>query len=98
MAGTLHLVPEELRTLYSVHEWRNAAGVLQTACPSEWADIIPVLGEFGFYKSDVMAGGGGRAPISKRLDGGFYARKWVEKQFRTAIVLDDVQVDSPTHK
>ena len=94
---TLHLVPEDLRSLYAVHEWRNAAGILQTACPEEWDDIIAVLREFRLYESEVTASGGNRSPISRRLDGAFYKRGWIEKKFSTAIVLDDKRVDSPTH-
>jgi hypothetical protein len=95
---TLHLVPQDIRDLYRVHEWRNAAGILQTACPTEWADIVKVLREFRLYTSEVTAAGGSRSPISKRLDGAFYGLGWKEKKFATAIVLDDKKVDSPTHK
>ncbi len=95
---TLHLVPEDLRTLYHVNEWRNAAGILATACPDEWADIIAVLREFKLYRSEVIASGGNRSPISRRLDGAFYRRGWVEKNFATAIVVDSKRLDSPTHK
>src|SRR6202167_5727964 len=94
---SLHLVPEDLRSLYAVHEWRNAAGILQTACPEEWDDIIAVLREFRLYESEVTASGGNRSPISRRLDGAFYKRGWIEKKFSTAIVLDDKRVDSPSH-
>jgi len=94
---TLHLVPKDLTELYHVHEWRNAAGILQTACPKEWADIVEVLRAFRLYKSEVAAAGANRSPISKRLDGAFYRRAWIEKKFATAIVLDDKKVESPTH-
>jgi hypothetical protein len=43
--ATDHLVPDDLREMYHVREWRNAAGVLATACPNEWADIM-VAGQF----------------------------------------------------
>jgi restriction endonuclease BglII len=94
---TLHLVPPKLRRLYHVHEWRNAAGVLTTACPTEWKDIITVLSEFRLYRSEVKVGGGNRSPISRRLDSAFYARGWTEKDFATAILIDDKRYDSPTH-
>ena len=81
----LHLVPEDLRNLYHVHEWRNAAGILETACPNEWADIIAVLRDFRLYKAEVAAAGRNRSPISERLDGAFYKRGWSEKKFATAI-------------
>jgi hypothetical protein len=96
--ATLHLVPDDLRTLYHVSEWRNAAGILTTACPNEWADIQAVLREFRLLKSEVIASGGNRSPISRRLDGAFYSRGWVEKNFETAIVVGETRVESPTHK
>lgn len=94
---TLHLVPDDLRQLYHVNEWRNAAGVLHTACPEEWNDIIDVLREFRLLRSEIQTEGGNRSPISRRLDGAFYARNWVEKDFSTAIVVDNQRFDSPTH-
>ncbi len=95
---TIHLVPQDLRDLYHVHEWRNAAGVLETACPAEWGEIIAVLRDFRLYRSEVKKAGGNRSPISDRLDYGFYIRDWLEKHFETAIVLDNTRVESPTHK
>jgi hypothetical protein len=95
--STIHLVPDDLRRLYHVKEWRNAAGVLQTACPTEWADIVEVLRNFRLFRSEVAAAGKNRSPISRRLDGALYGRGWVEKTFRTEVVVDDVRHESPTH-
>jgi len=36
---TAHLVPADIAGFYEVHEWRNAVGVLSTACPKEWAEF-----------------------------------------------------------
>lgn len=96
--STIHLVPDDLRQLYHVDEWRNAAGVLATACPDEWAEIIQVLRGFRLLRSEVQAAGGGKSPISRQIDGGFYALGWKEKQFLTAIKLDHETFESPTHK
>ncbi len=96
--STKHLVPPNIASLYEVHEWRNAAGVLSTAYPSEWQDILDVLGTFRLPRSKIMAPGGNRSDLSKALDGPFHKRGWVEKQFRTAIKLDERTVESPTHK
>lgn len=54
---TIHLVPEDIAGAYEVHEWRNAAGVLSTAHPVEWQDIIAVLRTFEFRRSEVLKGG-----------------------------------------
>ena len=96
--STLHLVPNDLQRLYHVREWRNAAGVLATACPDEWAEVIDVLRAFRLLRSEVEAAGGGKSPISNQIDRNFYRRGWQEKQFRTAIKIDDETFESPTHK
>ena len=96
--STLHLVPEDLQRLYHVREWRNAAGVLETACPREWAEIIEVLRAFRLLRSEIQAAGKNKSPIARQIDGAFYARGWAEKQFETAIKIDDQIFESPTHK
>lgn len=96
--STVHLVPEDLRQLYHVREWRNATGVLSTACPDEWAEIIEVLRGFRLRRSEVQAAGKNKSPIARQIDSAFYARGWAEKQFETAIKIDDQVFESPTHK
>jgi hypothetical protein len=94
---TLHLVPPDLREVYLVKEWRNAAGVLSTACPSEWADIVEVLRSFRLRRSEIEAAGKNRSPISRQIDHAFYSRGWVERSFHTTISVDEDEFDSPTH-
>lgn len=94
---TLHLVPADLRERYHVKEWRNAAGVLATACPTEWQDVQDVLRGFRLLKSEVLVGGGNRSLISQRIDEALYAKDWKEKDFSTAITVDESRIDSPTH-
>lgn len=94
---TVHLVPADICELYHVKEWRNAAGVLTTASPAEWQDILDVLRRFQLLKSEVLVGGGNRSLISRRIDGAFYAKGWQEKGFATSISVDDMRYDSPTH-
>lgn len=96
--STLHLVPGDLRELYHVREWRNAAGILSTACAPEWAEIVEVLRAFRLLRSEVQAAGKNRSPISRGIDSRFYTMGWVEKKFKTAITIDDRTFESPTHK
>ena len=44
-------VPEDLQRLYHVREWRNATGVLETACPDEWREIVEILSAFRLLRS-----------------------------------------------
>jgi restriction endonuclease BglII len=95
--STLHLVPPDIQEVYHVKEWRNAAGVLETACPNEWREVQEVLREFRLYKSEMLVGGGNRSLVSRRIDEALYRRGWAEKAFATSIVVDKEQIDSPTH-
>lgn len=94
---TDHLVPNDLRDLYHVREWRNAAGVLATACPSEWQDIIDILRSFRLLRSEVLTAGGGLSPISQQINAAFGQRGWKEKKFTTMIKVDAEEYASPTH-
>lgn len=96
--STVHLVPEDLRQAYNVREWRNATGILTTACPNEWAEIVEVLRVFRLLRSEVQAAGGRKSPIANQIDAAFYARGWEEKQFQTSIKIDGREYESPTHK
>lgn len=95
--STLHLVPDDIRGKYHVHEWRNAAGILTTACPDQWNDILEVLRGFKLFQSEILKKGGRKSPIAKRIDSEFYRLGWKERKFATAIVVDEDRVDSPTH-
>lgn len=96
--STIHLVPPDLSQAYLVKEWRNATGVLTTACPNEWEEIVNILRNFQLLRSEVEAAGKNRSPISRALDSEFYARGWIEKKFETAIRIDGREYASPTHK
>lgn len=95
--STVHLVPPDILTRFHVKEWRNATGVLTTACPDEWRDILDVLRGFRLLRSEIVVGGGNRSLISRRIDSAFYAKGWQEKGFETSISVDDTRSDSPTH-
>lgn len=96
--STIHLIPQDILERYHVKEWRNATGILETACPQEWAEILEVLRGFTLLQSDILKKGGRKSPIAKRIDTEFYARKWKEKKFDTAITIDKREFKSPTHK
>jgi hypothetical protein len=94
---TDHLVCSQIRALYEVHEWRNAVGILTTACPQEWAEIQVALRTFKLLRSEVLAAGGNRSSIVDRLEQPLKDSGWIEKQFATSIVVDGDVRESPTH-
>jgi hypothetical protein len=95
---TVHLIPAQIAESYEVHEWRNAAGVLATARPVEWQDVLEALERFQFLRSDVLRSGGRKSVIAQRLGDLLTEKGWCEKSFATKIRVDDDERDSPTHK
>jgi len=91
------LLPEEIRRLYEVHEWKHACAVLEGDFAVEWADLIAVLSTFRLRRSYVLAPGGGKSPLAQALDSEFAARGWAEKAFDTSVVVDGQPQESPTH-
>ena len=94
----IELLPESIRYFYEIHEWKHACAILKGDFPSEWDDVIEVLSEFRLEKEDVLAPGGGKSPVAKKIDESFFSRGWREKAFETKMVVDKTEIDSPTHK
>lgn len=95
---TTHLVPTDIGAVYEVHEWRNAAGVLSTAHPAEWQDVLEALRSFRFATSEIVAGGKNKSALARKFDLFLGGRGWKETQFKTAIKVDKDERASPTHK
>lgn len=91
-------VPQELRSLYAIHEWRNGLAVLSAANPEEWADMVGMLSEFRLYRTELIKSGGRKSLIAQRLDDGLTARGWKARRFDTRIVVDGNEFVSPTHE
>lgn len=97
MASSISLVPTNLQQLFEVREWRHASAILAQDFPKEWEEIIGVLSRLVLKKSDVIAAGKNKSPISRAIDGEFYRLGWKERHFDTSIQVDDEQYKSPTH-
>ncbi len=95
---TIDELPEFVRTHYEVHEWKHACAVLCKDFPNEWRDIIDVLSEFRLRRSDILKPGGRLSPVSQKFNEAFFGRGWLERGFGTKIVVDEHEIESPTHK
>lgn len=91
-------VPEFISTHYEIREWRHALAVLSTDYPQEWGDILAVLTEFRFLRSEITQPGGSKSLVASKIDAALEGRGWVERAFSTKIVIDATELASPTHK
>ena len=89
------IVPADIAALFEVHEWRNGLAILSAAHPKEWKDILAVLHDFRLLRSNILKPGGRKSTIAERLDGHFFQLDWKEKGFKTKIVVDEAEYDTP---
>lgn len=94
----IELIPLNIRENYEVHEWKHAVAILSQDFPEEWTDILAVLESFRLKKSWITDPGGRKSKVSEHIDSFLYRRGWVEKEFQTKVVVDDLSMSSPTHK
>jgi hypothetical protein len=91
-------IPKKIRTLYEVQEWRHASAVLMNDFSGEFSEICGVLEAFRLYKSRVVVPGGSKSLIAAAIDEPLTGLGWAERQFETAIKVDEQTLESPTHK
>lgn len=90
--------PQDICDQYEIHEWKHASAILKHDFPSEWEDLVSMLRAFRLKKSWVAEGGGNKTKLATWVDNFLGERGWVEKQFSTAVIVDDSKFESPTHK
>lgn len=91
-------LPEFIQQHYEIHEWKHACAILRQDFPEEWSDIISVLTEFRLRKAWITNPGGQKSLVAQFIDRYLYHRGWVEKEFKTQVVVDQHRIDTPTHK
>lgn len=90
--------PQDICELYEVYEWKHASAILKHDFPAEWNDIIEMLRAFKLHNAWIAKGGGNKSELAKWVDSFLGERGWIEKQFSTAVIVDDSKMESPTHK
>lgn len=83
-------LPEDIRTLYEVHNYRNAAQVLATGCPDEFQEIIEGLRAFRLTLADIRKPGGNESDIPKRISGLLREKGWLETRIKGDLLITKV--------
>lgn len=94
----IDLIPNDIRENFEVHEWKHATAILKEDFPTEWSEILSVLRSFKLKKSWITEAGGRKSKVSESIDSYLYNLGWIEKEFQTKVVVDDLSMTTPTHK
>lgn len=83
---------------YVFDQRRHAAAILTNDYPEVCEDLVGVLENLEIPHSQVIAGGGGKAPMTQALEKRLRARGWDKKVFPISQTIDEVVIDSTTHE
>jgi len=68
-------------------EVRNAAAILASTNPDEWAEVIQVLSSFVLNDQEILDEGGNKSDLAARIDESFRDLGWREGRVDTLIKL-----------
>lgn len=94
----LDLLPKELRSAYKFEERGHASAILANDFPNELEDVVNCLRTFSLKRKDILTPGGGKSPISMKIDGFLRDRGWRPKSFLIQIGVDGKSIPVPTHE
>ena len=93
----LDLLPANILRDFDVAERYHACSILRTDFPEEWNDLTTGLSSLRLPRSQILAPGGQKSPISRGIDRFFYGRGWRERSFNVQVQVDETITLSPTH-
>lgn len=82
---------------YEIFDYNHATAILKQDFPNEWRDLTDLLKSFSLTKEDILTPGGRKSPMAEKLDGFLYQRGWEERWFKTSVVVDGREMNTPTH-
>ncbi|WP_035156625.1 BglII/BstYI family type II restriction endonuclease [Cohnella thermotolerans] len=80
-------LPDEIRELYEVHNFRHAEELLGTSCQSEFSELIEALLNFRLTTDDLLIGGGNESPIPKRFSALLRPVGWYETRIKGDLLV-----------
>jgi len=91
-------LPEDIRDLYEVHDYRHCAAILANEFPNEFQELLTAFRQFRITRHDILTPGGNESSIPKIVSSLLRTLGWKEDQLKAEVVVDGVSVTSDTHK
>lgn len=84
-------IPEDIRELYEVHDFKHAAAILAVEFPSEFEEIIDSLRKFKISTNDIIEAGGSESHMPKILSEILRPLGWKEKNLAAELKVYEVK-------
>lgn len=83
-------IAKDVRSLYEIHNFRNAAQVLATGCATEFTEIAEALRTFRLTLDDIRRPGGNESDIPKRISSLLRDKGWMETRIKGDLLITKV--------
>lgn len=80
-------IPDDIRSLYEVHNCRHAAQVLSTSCPHEFNDIIQSLRVLRLNLDHIRKPGGNESEIPRMIARLLHGKGWKETKIEGNLLI-----------
>ena len=84
-------IPDDIKDLYEVHDFKHAAAILSVEFPEEFGEICNALRKFRFKKSDIIAAGGNESRIPKIFSDILRPMEWKEKNLGAELKVFEIK-------
>lgn len=87
------VLPAGFLDRYEVQSYRNAARILASASPNDFAELIDTLMSFSISTADMVRGGGNKSQIALKMDDLLNPHGWYETRIRGDMLIQTVTVE-----
>jgi CRISPR-associated protein Csd2 len=83
-------LPNDLKELYEIHDYKHAAAILAKEFPTEFAEICDALRQFRFTEEDLLKPGGNESGIPKIFTSILRPLGWNEKNLEAELMVYEI--------
>jgi len=91
-------IPDDIKQLYEIHDFKHAAAILANEFAEQFADICEALRDFKFSEMEIKKAGGNESEIPKKFSQLLRPKGWAESQLKAQLMVDDRPLNVDTHK
>jgi len=84
-------IPDDLKGLYEIHDFKHAAAILSKEFPTEFEEICYGLRAFRFKKEDILEAGGNESKIPKIFSDILRPIGWNEKNLGAELNVFEIK-------
>jgi CRISPR-associated protein Csd2 len=89
--GWKEYIPEDIISLYEIHDFKHAAAILAKEFPYQFDEICNALRRFRFTNNDILVGGGNESHIPKIFTKILHPMGWNDKNLEAELKVYEIK-------